>query len=203
LTEYRLRAGFLQMAVAYMGIRHIDDISRISKSPEMSPWDMRNDYNKPVPRRIVETAGVPREAFGMEKKAASVVFNTARNMLSPSTQADFAKWLGDHAADFWRNGKVPPDLRDAVLAPFQWCARRAWSIYGRTKNAHKSLHFVRDTSRAIAEWGEKERLSWYLFPWAIERAKAAYAGEIHDEHKIPTDLPTDDANTRVKHAISV
>jgi hypothetical protein len=203
LTEYRLRAGFFQMAVGYMGLRHIDDMARIAQSPEMAPWDLHNDYNKPIPRRIVETAGVPREAFGMEKKAASVVFNTARNMLSPSTQADFAKWLSDHAADFWRNGKVPPDLRDTVLAPFQWCARRAWSIYGRTKTAHKSLHFVRDTSRAVAEWGEKERLSWYLFPWAIERAKSAYASEIHDEHTTPTHLRTDEANTRVQHAISV
>jgi len=203
LTEYRLRAGFIHAAVAYMGLRHVDDLARISQSPEMSPWDMHNDYNKPIARRIVETAGVPREAFGMEKKAASVVFNTARDMLSPSTQADFAKWLSDHAADFWRNGKVPPDLRDAVLAPFQWCARRAWSVYGRTKSAHKSLHFVRDTSRAIAEWGGKERLSWYLFPWAIERAKSAYAGEMPADHDTPTHSHTHESREKVDHAVSV
>jgi hypothetical protein len=37
LTEYRLRAGFIHAAVAYMALRHVDDLARISQSPEMSP----------------------------------------------------------------------------------------------------------------------------------------------------------------------
>jgi hypothetical protein len=174
LTEYRLRAGFVHCPLAFLGARHVDDVSRISTSEEMAPWDIGGDYTKPIARRIVETAGVPRDAFGKEKKAASVVFHSARNLLSPSTQLDFSRWLTNHTGDFWRSGSIPPDLRDALLAPLQWCARRGWSVFNRTKSANGPARSLRNVSRRVAEWGERERLSLFMFPWAIHHARAAY-----------------------------
>lgn len=188
LTEYRLRAGFVHCPLPFLGARHVDDVSRISTSPEMAPWDVGGDYTKPIARRIIESAGVPRDAFGMEKKAASVVFHSARNLLSPSTQADFSQWLREHSADFWRCGSIPPDLRDALMSPLQWCARRGWALFDRTKSATGAARSVRNVSRRMAEWGEKERLSLFMFPWAIHHAKKAYRFE-HSTDEIPCDSP--------------
>jgi hypothetical protein len=193
LTEYRLRAGFLHCPLPFLGARHVDAVSRISTSAEMAPWDIGGDYTKPIARRIVEWAGVAREAFGMEKKAASVVFHSARNMLSPSTQADFSQWLRDHTADFWRCGAIPPDLRDALLSPMRWCARRGWALFDRTKSSTGAARSVRDLSRRIAEWGDKERLSLYLFPWAMHHAKAAYRFD-HSADEIPSTAPLAQSN---------
>jgi hypothetical protein len=154
----------------------------------MSPWDIGGDYTKPIARRIIESAGVPREAFGTEKKAASVVFHSARNMLSPSTQVDFSQWLREHTGDFWRSGSIPPDLRDALMSPLQWCARRGWALFDRTKSATGAARSLRNLSRRIAEWGEKERLSLHLFPWAIHHAKAAYRLD-RSTDEIPSTAP--------------
>jgi hypothetical protein len=174
LTEYRLHAGFIHCALPFLGSRKIDELAQISRSSDMLPWDLGGDYGKPIARRILEEAGVPRDAFGREKIAASIVFHSARNMLSSSTQIEFSKWLREHARDFWRAGKIPPDLRDAMLWPTRWCARRGWGIFDRAKSLDGPLRFIPNSARAIAEWGEKERLSWYLFPWALERAKKSY-----------------------------
>jgi hypothetical protein len=170
LTEYRLRAGFIHCPVCFIGARWIEDILRIGKSDEMKPWDLKGDYSKPIPRRILEEAGVPRNAFGIEKKAASVVFHSARNMLSPTTQRAFDRWLENHAHDFLHDLQIPPHLKDAALAPCRFVARRAWAIH----NHSQSLPMLRKPARNLAEWGEKENLSWYLFPWAIDQVKRAY-----------------------------
>ena len=68
LTEFRLRTGWVHVPVPAIGaVRHAD-IYRISRSPEMRPWSVGGDYDRPIARRIAETRGVPREAFGQSKK---------------------------------------------------------------------------------------------------------------------------------------
>src|SRR2546426_6038614 len=47
--------------------RSIAETQRISRSREMAPWDVDAGYSRPICRRILETAGVPREAFGDRK----------------------------------------------------------------------------------------------------------------------------------------
>ena len=70
LTEVRLQAGFVQVAVPYIGARSRDDIYRITLSPEMEPWRLKKAYDRPIPRRIAEQAGVPRNLFGQTKLAS-------------------------------------------------------------------------------------------------------------------------------------
>ncbi|WP_426527965.1 hypothetical protein [Bradyrhizobium sp. McL0615] len=75
ISEFRLWAGFLHIPVPYIGYSGLRDILRISKSHEMKEWDVSNTpyehYSRPIPRRVVEEAGVPRKAFATEKKAAT------------------------------------------------------------------------------------------------------------------------------------
>jgi hypothetical protein len=37
----------------------------------MKPWSLGNDYDRPIARRIAESSGVPREAFGIQKKGVA------------------------------------------------------------------------------------------------------------------------------------
>jgi hypothetical protein len=72
MQEFRLRAGFVHMPPAAFGWQHADRLLRITRSPEMAPWSLPTSYDRPIPRRIAEDSGVPRELFGMEKKAVSI-----------------------------------------------------------------------------------------------------------------------------------
>ena len=72
MQEFRLRVGFVHVPPAAFGWQHADRLRRIAKSADLEPWSLSNSYDRPVPRRIVEDSGVPRELFGMEKKAVSI-----------------------------------------------------------------------------------------------------------------------------------
>jgi hypothetical protein len=67
LSELRLKSGFYNVAVPFFYAASIESIVAISRSGEMEPWRVNKRYDRPISRRIVETAGVPREAFGFLK----------------------------------------------------------------------------------------------------------------------------------------
>ncbi len=69
LSEIRLKCGFINVAVPSLLARSVRDLAVIATSPEMAPWRLHTAYDRPIPRRILETAGVPRILFGARKKA--------------------------------------------------------------------------------------------------------------------------------------
>ncbi len=71
MAEYRLVRGFLQCPVPFWGVRHNQQLRALTRSEAMRPWWMGKDYDKPLARRIIEEAGVPRSLFGTVKKNIS------------------------------------------------------------------------------------------------------------------------------------
>jgi hypothetical protein len=71
LAEFRLRVGFQAFPVPLVGWQQADAIFAISRSAEMRPWSVGGDYDRPIPRRIVEEAGVPRGSFADVKRATA------------------------------------------------------------------------------------------------------------------------------------
>ena len=80
MGEFRLRTGFVHLPVPFIGGLHHPEINAISNSAEMTPWSIGGWYDRPIPRRIVEEAGVPRHAFGQAKKAASLMIFMAPHL---------------------------------------------------------------------------------------------------------------------------
>lgn len=78
LDEFRKRVGFVNVPVPYIGVEHHAEVARICSSSEMAAYRVGGRYDRPLPRRIAEEAGVPREAFGFKKSMGSVLLkNTA------------------------------------------------------------------------------------------------------------------------------
>jgi len=87
ITEYRLWVGFIHCAMPFWGVRQIRDVHAISHSPEMKAWNAGPpSYRRPICRRIVEEAGVPRELFGVHKRGMSVPLSRARAVSDASLQ---------------------------------------------------------------------------------------------------------------------
>jgi len=80
LAEYRLRVGFAMCPTAYIGGTAHPSLFRISNSPEMSAWSVGGAYDRPIPRRIAEEAGIDRTEFATRKYAGSarIYSNTRR-----------------------------------------------------------------------------------------------------------------------------
>lgn len=68
LSEIRLKSGFINAAIPFVLVRSIASIVGISLSAEMDPWRLHNPYDRPIPRRMLEGAGVGRNLFGIRKK---------------------------------------------------------------------------------------------------------------------------------------
>ena len=78
LGEFRLRCGFVHAPVPFIGALHHRSVAKISESKDMAPWSIGGWYDRPIPRRIAEEAGIDRTAFGQSKKAASLLSLAAR-----------------------------------------------------------------------------------------------------------------------------
>jgi hypothetical protein len=91
LSELRLKSGFFNVAVPFFYAASIEDVVAVSRSGEMEPWRVNKRYDRPISRRIVESAGVPREAFGFLK---SGIFTVAIRPKHPDLRVRFFDHVG-------------------------------------------------------------------------------------------------------------
>lgn len=82
IMEPHLRNNTISIEVPLIGCNQWTDIARISNSEEMKPWSVRDRYDRPIARRIVEEAGVGREEFGRAKMGAGITMHYETKKLS-------------------------------------------------------------------------------------------------------------------------
>lgn len=70
-VEFRLRVGFANVPLPCVGTRFIPAIAALNRSDEMARFSIGGDYDRPVPRRIIEEAGLARDSFGSAKTATA------------------------------------------------------------------------------------------------------------------------------------
>ncbi|HJQ66377.1 MAG TPA: hypothetical protein VJ816_08370 [Gemmatimonadales bacterium] len=167
LTEFRLWAGFLHVPVPFFGGRQTLEITALNHAPEMRDWDVGGRYTRPLPRRIIESAGIPRGAFAVRKRAGSVLLFQRDSFLSPSALEDFTQWLRDQ--------RIPtadrPGRRTLVQ---QVAAIAAPVLQGLSRMTGDRIRLLGAVGRKVGNIASREPLFRYLFPWAITRAKERY-----------------------------
>jgi hypothetical protein len=94
LAEYRLRVGFAWVPVPYIGARFAPAVSALASSPEMLPYTLGTEYDRPLPRRIAEEAGVPRESFGQAKTATAPFVATHASYFTAAITAMWDRYRG-------------------------------------------------------------------------------------------------------------
>ncbi len=157
--EFRLWHGYIQCAVPFWGARQIKDVNQITLSPDLREWDIPGAYSRPIPRRIVETAGVPRAMFGVTKQATAIIVS---EFLTPDAMVDYLAWLKRHRLEWIKQGRLPPIRHDSFD---DWLARKLANL--------KHLPVLWRLARpSQMDWPFLLRA--YVFPWAIEHAKKRY-----------------------------
>ena len=91
-SEIRLKAGFVNVAVPFIYAPSIRDLIAIACPSEMAPWRLGNFYDRSIPRRIVESVGVPCDAFGQEKMA---VMRRLLHLFHRELRREFLAYLHD------------------------------------------------------------------------------------------------------------
>ncbi len=162
LSEIRLKAGFVNVAVPFMFARSIRDIVGIAQAPEMSPWRLGTDYDRPIPRRIVETAGVPRAAFGRQKRAA---LQRPPYPFDPTLRRSFLAYIRERYR--WPPAFVFLHHRINRIA---FRVRGAWNIVRRVFGR-------RPKPRAAVTLWTRVDFSYEIHIWALQ-VLSRYYGEI-------------------------
>lgn len=80
LTEFRLRVGFAHVPVPTIGGYMPRSIKKVSTSREMRPYSVGGHYDRPIPRRIVESAGIERGQFGYAKASVNPYVSNSRQL---------------------------------------------------------------------------------------------------------------------------
>lgn len=139
MIEFRLRVGFSVFAPAWIGAAHKDAIHRITTATEMKPWSIDGKYDRPIPRRLGEEAGVPRHLFGQIKMQT---FHSNLDHAGAMTEQgfeDFAAYCRQHQlatlaprqglAALAANEPLPDWWRSPFLFTFHWGIERIRSRY--------------------------------------------------------------------------
>ena len=165
LSEFRLWAGFAHCPMPFWGIAHGEAIHQISTSPELTRWNVPAEYNRPLCRRIVEEAGVPRHAFGVSKRNASVIMHNYSEFMTPKSIHDYLAWLKDHAFAWRRNGRLPP-IRSVSLDRALYVANNKLESLTRNRAFLWRIAAVCETNTTP--------LRRYTFAWALSHACRRY-----------------------------
>lgn len=168
MGEFRLRVGFIHVPLPALCMPYHGQILNISRQPEMAPWRLGNTYDRPIPRRIVETAGVPREAFGQEKKAITQPFWVTRDnvaMFSPTSRQALFDY--SRALDARNRRRFPHRARTSWASFYLRVVWRADRIADRLP-FRVPVRYPMAMRNLISQTG-------YRFHWAVEQIRARYA----------------------------
>jgi len=73
LQEVRLLRRFVQVPVMMIGARYHPELNALARSPACAAYRIGGDYDKPIARRLLEEAAVPRGSFAVQKHAVSTL----------------------------------------------------------------------------------------------------------------------------------
>lgn len=183
LVEFRLRLAFVHIPLACIAMVHHPDVVAISRNAEMAPYRLGTGYDKPIPRRLAEEAGVPREWFGQKKKAGAILLFEGPEEWTRRSLADLDRFEREilsgpaerrrHEAAILRHR-----LRLAALhSGNRWAAKAANGTQATMPGAARIFHGIGHRGERLFAQHEHghPRFSATAVLWAIDKMRARYA----------------------------
>ncbi|MBL8723278.1 MAG: hypothetical protein JNK49_04495 [Planctomycetes bacterium] len=88
LQEVRLLHRFVHLPGLMIGGRRHPELVAMAYSPALAPWRLGGSYDRPVARWVIESAGVPRGTFAVQKRAASLLGFRDESLWSEAARAE-------------------------------------------------------------------------------------------------------------------
>ncbi|ADJ28471.1 hypothetical protein [Nitrosococcus watsonii] len=166
LQEFRLNRGFVHIPIPLLTFTCHAEIQKISASDEMRPWRIGGEYDRPIPRRLVEEYGVPRWAFAKEKRAITQPFwlqKVSANCMGAASVQDYHDFVKEVSKNYllgtlqmqavaylrrllYKYRKRLEQRRNSFFSPSYWSAaindplRFHWAV-GKLSTTYRSSCF--------------------------------------------------------------
>jgi hypothetical protein len=179
LAEVRLKTGLIQAAIPVIGSRHRTSILRITESQEMAPWRLGTQYDRPIPRRIAEEAGVARDMFGQVKLASVVSLPTPNVPITPELRAEFLRHLRRQGL----LGRAGAMLLPLVQRLNNWIHWNHPSRYFNDRRTHPLLWYVGSGWARFFGQPPRIRVVWtrldsFLYAFCVNKVREEYAAHL-------------------------
>lgn len=158
-SERRLWVDYIACPMPLFGATAWPSILKISNSDEMKAYSTGNDYDRPIPRRIVENAGVSRDAFGNRKYGAGFSY-------SYDWESRILRRMSDNTANNFKQ-YLKKNKRMHLLSSLLY--------YFKVRNLYLSrIVLVRNSGEDFSEVSNPTAVR-YLIPWAAEHIANRYS----------------------------
>ncbi|MDO8891111.1 MAG: hypothetical protein Q7V00_04645 [Sulfurimicrobium sp.] len=179
LAEVRLKTGLIQAAIPVIGSRHRTSILSITEDQEMTPWRLGNYYDRPIPRRIAEEAGVPREMFGQTKLASIVHLPTPNVPVTKALRTEFFRYLRQQGLLGW----VGVWLLPLVQRLNNWVYWNNPSRYFYDRRKYPLLWYISYASARLFGKPLHIRMAWtrldsFLYAFCVNKVRDEYAAQL-------------------------
>ena len=166
MIEDRLRVGYILMPMPLYGASQWPSINSISNSLDMEDYSIGGNYDRPIPRRILESRGVGREMFGIEKKGAgfNYRFDNLNRIKKRMSKKSFESFY-----DFYNSNKRYSINIIKTWSKFIWSNK---SLYIRYVLNRVGIKFKART--LSADSSSNPGASSYLFNWGIDETIKKY-----------------------------
>jgi len=157
ITEFRLRNDFIFAPLPCFAAVGKPDAPSLLDLPEMEPYRVGGHYDRPIPRRLAEEAGLMRGTFGVTKHAANVVFPVeGMHAFTDETRGSLAAFASAEGSPAQPRRRRPFGKRDRALLRV---ANRvhARGVAERLRQRQKRLvHFDPGFGNLVLRWAVSE-----------------------------------------------
>ena len=134
MVENRLRVGYSIIPVPLFGASQWKSINDISTSKEMEQYSVGGDYDRPIPRRMLEEKCIDRDMFGMAKTGAGFNYrydnlNRVKKRMSPHSFESFQK--------FYKSNKNYSVSSLKHMSKYLWTSKKQYTNYVLNKSKLK------------------------------------------------------------------
>jgi len=109
-VEISLHYNYIFVYIPMIGADCWSAIDAISSSDEMISYSVGNNYDRPIPRRILEEKGISRSEFGWEKRGAGIsyhfdTFSHLISKMSPNSAKNLVEFRRTFKMSKWKQVK--------------------------------------------------------------------------------------------------
>ncbi len=169
--EFRVRAGFIHYPLPAIGYINHPSINAVSNAEEMKRWAVGGDYDRPIPRRLLEERGVAREMFGQHKMAITQpLWNTERldQFLTEASFSDLKQFA--ESRKLFRN-KLDETRFSLMQNAYQINLRVNWKLDALGKRFGMS----KSEQPIVSErYSQPLGLSALTFHWGLDKVLSRY-----------------------------
>ncbi|MGI8927849.1 MAG: nucleoside-diphosphate sugar epimerase/dehydratase [Candidatus Limnocylindrales bacterium] len=153
LTEFRLSHDLYHLPVPVVAAAQDPGAPRLLDRPEMAPFRVGGRYDRPIPRRLAEEAGIPRGTFAVAKRMTNTLFQRdGPEAFSQPAQASLEDFAAREVRPLIFRKRAPFKRRERALIAGARMLKLRPLVGGLERRRERLVHFEPEFGNLVFRW---------------------------------------------------